>query len=173
MRRRLPTRDSVGAHRRKAVAARRVGVAARCRCGESRPEALIQGTDPIRCAACDRIATGRATVDNHHSSGRANSTMTIPIPVNDHRARLSVAQADWPKSTLRNVNSSPLLAGAACIRGFVDMLTYLIDALLPVAELLEKMDVFQVKKLGPRWWLRTEIEQFAPKKKKKSNARRS
>jgi len=64
------------------------------------------------------------------------------------------------------------LSAAACIRGFIDTFLYLIEeGLLWIAEMLERIDAFQVKRLGPRWWLRTEIEQFAPKKK--SNARRS
>jgi len=90
--------------------------------------------------------------------------------VNDHRARLSVDQADWPKSTLMNAHGSPLLAAAACLRGFVDTVLYLIEqGLLWIAEMLEKLDEFLLKKLGPRWWRGTEVEQFAPRKK--SNAK--
>ncbi len=111
-------------------------------------------------------------MDDHHFAGKANSPATIRVPVNDHRARLSVAQSDWPKSTLANPNGSPLLASAACIRGFVDTLLYLNEEGLPwIADMLETLDALQVKQLGPRWWLKTEIEQFAPKTK--SNGRRS
>jgi hypothetical protein len=109
---------------------------------------------------------GLSTIDLHHFAGKANNSSTIPIPVNDHRARLSVAQAEWPKSTLANLQGSPLLAAAACIRGFIDTVLYLIETgLLRIADLLEKLDEFQVNKLGPRWWIDTEVEQFAPKKK--------
>jgi hypothetical protein len=52
-------------------------------------------------------------MDAHHVAGKANSPITVPVPVNDHRACLSVAQADWPKSTLMNAHGSPLLAAAA------------------------------------------------------------
>jgi hypothetical protein len=165
MLRKFPSLDPSGAHRRKVVAARRAGVNARCSCGEARPEALITGSKPITCAACERAAKGRTTIDEHHFAGRANNTATISIPVNDHRAILSVAQAEWPKSTLTNTEGSPLLAGAACLRGCIDTVIYLIEkGLLWLADLLEKLDQVLAKKLGPKWWVNTEIEQFAPKK---------
>jgi len=171
MSRKMPTRDPSGAHRRKVVAARRVGVNARCSCGEARPEALIAGSNPTICAACERAAKGRATIDQHHFAGGANNPATIPVPVNDHRAILTVAQEDWPKSTLANTEGSPLLAGAACLRGCIDTIHYLIEkGLLWLADMLEKLDEVQVKKLGPKWWLNTEIEQFAPKKKPNAKA---
>jgi hypothetical protein len=167
MPRKLPTRDPGDAHRRKVVAARRVGIGARCSCGEDRPGALIAGSNPTICAACERAAKGRSTTDDHHSFGRANNPATIPVPVNDHRADLSGSQAEWPKSTLRNTEGSPLLAGAACVRGFIDTILYLIEkGLLWLADMLEKLDQVLLKKLGPKWWVNTEIEQFAPKKKK-------
>jgi len=166
MARNPPKSDPSGAHRRKVIAARRVGVGARCACGEDRPEALIAGSNPPVCASCERSAKGRTTKDDHHPFGRANNPTTIAVPVNDHRAVLSVAQAEWPKSTLRNTEASPLLAGAACVRGFVDTILYLIEkGLLWLAEMLEKLDEVLVRKLGPRWWVNTEVEQFAPKKK--------
>ncbi len=172
MRQRFPKRDPKGTHRRRVVAARRTGVNATCSCGEARPQALIQGTKPMMCAACQRTAKRRTTVDQHHFAGRANSPATIPVAVNDHRARLSVAQADWPQTTLTNPDCSPLLAAAACIRGFIDTVFYLIEeGLLWIADMLEKLDALQVKRLGARWWLGTDLQQFAPKKK--SNGRPS
>ena len=171
MPRKLPTRDPNGAHRRKAVAARRVGVGAHCPCGENRPEALIAGSSPIICAACQRAVKGCSTIDQHHFAGRANNPSTIPVPVNDHRAILSVAQGEWPKSTLTNAEGSPLLAGAACLRGCIDTILYLIEkGLLWLVDMLEKLDEVLMKKLGPRWWANTEIEQFAPKKKPDAKA---
>ena len=166
MSRKLPPRDPSGAHRRKVVAARRVGVDTRCSCSEGRPEALISGSNPRVCAACKRTARGQTTTDEHHFAGKANNPTTISVPVNDHRARLSVAQAEWPKSTLANLEGSPLLAAAASVRGFVDTVLYLIERGLPwIPDMLERLDEFQVKKLGPQWWVNTGIEQFAPKKK--------
>jgi len=94
MRRKSATRDPGGAYRRKVAAARRVGIGARCACGEDRPEALIAGSKPMICAACERAAKGRSTTDDHHSFGRANNPATIRVPVNDHRADLSIAQAE-------------------------------------------------------------------------------
>ncbi len=171
MPRKLPTGDPSGSYRRKAVAARRVGSNARCLCGEARPEALVAGCNPTICGACERAAKDRSTTDQHHFAGEANNPATIPIPVNDHRAILSVAQMEWPKSTLRNTEGSPLLAGAACVRGFIDTILYLIEkGLLWLADMLERLDEVQVKKLGPRWWANTEIEQFAPKKKPDAKA---
>jgi hypothetical protein len=171
MARKLPRRDPGGAHRRKVIAARRVGVGARCSCGEDRPEALIAGINPTTCAACKRAAKGRSITDQHHFAGRANNPATIPVHVNDHRAVLSVAQADWPKSTLTNAEGSPLLAGAACLRGCVDTILYLIEkGLLWLADLLERLDQVLAKKLGPKWWVNTEIEQFSPKKKPDAKA---
>lgn len=171
MPRKMPTRDPSGTHRRKVVATRRVGVGARCLCGEDRPEALIAGSSPTICGACQRAERGRSTIDQHHFAGRANSPATIPVPVNDHRAILSVAQADWPKSTLTNTEGSPLLAGAASLRGCIDTIHYLIEkGLLWLADMLERLDEVQVKKLGPRWWANTAIEQFAPKKKPDAKA---
>jgi hypothetical protein len=171
MRPKIPLRDPIGNHRRKAIAARRIGLGAVCACGEERPHALIPNVKPPICAACQRIALGKATEDDHHVAGNANNPTTIPIRVNNHRAELSTAQADWPQSTRNNIEASPLLAAAACVRGFVDTVLYLIqEILLWVADLLEMLDRFQVKKLGPRWWIGTEIEPFAPRKKR--NAKR-
>lgn len=162
----LPPRDSIAAYRRKALATRRMGVGAACACGEQRPEALISGTNPVICAACHRAARGRTTTDDHHFAGKANNPRTIPIPVNDHRARLSVAQADWPKPTLTNPQGSPLRAAAASVRGFIDTVLYLLEqGLLLVADLLERLDEYLLKELGPRWWRGTDIELFAPKRK--------
>ena len=166
MSRKLPRTDPTGAHRRKVIAARRVGVGARCSCGEDRPEALIAGSSPTICGACQRAEKGRSAIDQHHFAGRANNPATIPVPVNDHRAVLSVAQAEWPKSTLTNPEGSPLLAGAASLRGFVDTILYLIEKGLPwLADMLEKLDEVLVKKLGPKWWANTAIAQFATKEK--------
>jgi hypothetical protein len=65
-----------------------------------------------------------------------------------------------------NAQGSPLLAAAACVRGFVDMVFYLMERGLPwTADMLESLDEHLVSKLGPRWWAETEIERFAPKKK--------
>ena len=164
MKERAPIRDPIRAYQRDVTAARRVPENARCECGESRPRALIRGSDPIICARCDRQTRGKTTLDAHHVAGEANSPVTIPIPVNDHRAHLSVDQYDWPKETLENVDGSPLLAAAGCIRGLVDTLLYLIDKFLVwIPEMLEDMDAIAVEKLGRKWWKGTRLEKYAPK----------
>lgn len=105
-------------------------------------------------------------MDKHHVAGRANSPVTIPIYVNDHRAVLSVAQKDWPKITQENPHGCPLIAAAGCIRGFIDMARYLIETLLYwVADMLERLAVYLSGRLGPNWWIGTEFEQFAAKGK--------
>lgn len=163
---RLPIRDPIAAYQRKVVAARRFGPDEQCDlCAESRPEALIAGSNPRICARCDRKKRGKATTDNHHPAGKANSPVTIPVPVNDHRARLTVDQYDWPKETLENPNGSPLLAAAGHIRGFVDTLEHLIEKLLlRIPEMLEALDQFLTDKLGPKWWIDTPLEKYAPKR---------
>ena len=68
--------------------------------------------------------------------------------------------------TRNNPHGSPLLAAAACVRGFIDTVLYLIESgLLWVAEMLENLDDFLIRKLGPQWWINSEIELFAPKSK--------
>lgn len=150
---------------RQAVAARRVGVGARCEeCGESRPEALITGSNPKICFECQRRKQGRSVMDAHHVAAEANSPVTIPVPVNDHRAELSERQNDWPKETLENRDGSPLLAGAGRNRGFIDTERYLAETqLLQNAEMLETLNAFLVEKFGPKWWIGTPLEKYAPK----------
>jgi hypothetical protein len=167
-------RDPIGAYQRKAAAGRRVGGNKRCSCGESRPEALVRASEPTICNACEGKRRGRTTFDDHHVAGKANSPVTIQVPVNDHRARLSIAQYDWPKRTLENPDGSPLLAAAACIRGFVDTIFYLIDKLLLwIPEMLEKLNALLVEKSGRKWWIGTDLEQFSPKRRKSNAAPRS
>ena len=161
---RLPKRDPIAAYKRKVTAARRIGQGNKCDCGEARPEALIAGSDPVICASCDRKANSMRTIDDHHVGGAANDSTTTPVPVNDHRAELSVAQEDWPRQTLENPDGSPLLAGAACMRGYVDTTLYFQqELLLRRAEMLEVLDPILKQKLGPRWWVGTELEQFQGK----------
>lgn len=170
MRQRLPQRDPIGAYRRGVTAQRVIG-ARKCACGETRPDALIAESEPTTCAECKRKSEGRSTFDDHHPAGKANDPTTIPVPVNDHRADLSVAQRDWPKETLENRDGSPLLADAARIRGFVDTHNYLIERLLLTrAERLERLNAYLVKKLGQKWWADAELEQEAGRNEINPNA---
>ena len=140
--------------RRRAVAVRRIGRPSSCvRCGEDRPEALIRSSDPRICACCQRREMGKSVSDDHHVAGRNNHSATVPVPVNDHRARLTLDQYGWPPRTLQNPESSPLLAISACIRGFIAFLEYCVDVFLRwAAEELERIDRFLTERLGPRWW---------------------
>ena len=161
----LPKRDPSAAHVRKAIAARRVGAGSRCPCGEARPEALVRKGKSVICHDCKRKEKGMKRHDNHHVYGKANDPATVSAPVNDHRAELNTAQHDWPKKTLQNPDGSPLLKAAACVRGFIDTVVYLIKSgLLLVADLLEKADALLAGKFGSKWWIGTELESYAPKK---------
>lgn len=162
----IPQRDPRSAHRRQSTASRRAANK-RCSCGESRPKALIPKSNPTICAKCQRIRQGRTTVDRHHPPGIANDPLRIPVPVNDHRAELSVAQDDWPKDVLENPDGCPLIRAAACVLGFVDTAICLIKSLLLwIAEMLRALSLFLVAKLGPKWWVGTPLEKFAPRRKK-------
>ena len=103
-------------------------------------------------------------MDKHHFAGEPNSPITVPIPVNDHRAHLSTAQYDWQKETRENPDGSPLLAAAASIRGFTDTVLYLIEkGLLWIADMLELLHAYLAKQFGPKWWLDTDLERFVQK----------
>jgi len=85
---------------------------------------------------------------------------------------LSPKQYEWPLETWKNSSGSPLLAGAACIRGYCETNDYLVaELLLPKVEMLEVLDPFLKKKFGPEWWVDSEMERFAPQRKPKRNFR--
>jgi hypothetical protein len=147
MARKISPRNPRATYRRKVVAARRFGPSAKCPCGEGRPQALIPGSEPAICAACDRRKRGRRKTDDHHIMGKANGPMILRVPVNDHRGCLSEAQNEWPQKTLTNPDGSPLLTKAASIRGVVDTISYLHEKLLlPAAEMLELLDTREERK---------------------------
>jgi hypothetical protein len=159
---RPPQRDPEAAYVRKVIAARRIG-GRKCACGEGRPEALIPDSNPMICVACQRKQRGHTTFDLHHPAADANSPLKIPISVNDHVAILNVLQYDWPKTTLENPDRSPLLAAAGRNRGYIETNAYLVDEMLRQnTEVFEVLDAYLVKKLGTKWWVGTELEQFAP-----------
>jgi len=155
------TESNSAAARRRSVARRRIGIGNECKCGENRPLALIAGSSPITCVECRRRKKGHKTIDRHHVAGRANHDFTIPVPANDHRATLTDDQYRWPKQTLDNPDSSPLLAAAGCIRGVIDTIAYLLDNLLLwIAQLLEHLDAFLTSRFGVKWWENMEIAVF-------------
>jgi hypothetical protein len=159
-------RDPIATFERETRAERRIGQGSRCKCGEQRPLALIPGSKPTICAACQREQLGNSSLDNHHPASAANDPTTTPIPVNDHREILSPQQYEWPQETFTNPSGSPVLRGAASIRGYTETGDYLVASLLvPNAEMLEVLDAFLKKRLGSEWWVGTEMERFAPKRK--------
>ncbi len=103
-------------------------------------------------------------MDKHHPFGKANSPVTVEVPVNDHRADLNVAQYDWPKQTRENPDGSPLIAAAGCVRGFIDTVVHLIEKGLHwIADMLETADAYLRERLGEKYWLDTPLEVFASK----------
>lgn len=163
---RLPTRDPIGKELRRSNAERRVGPGSKCAyCGEPRPEALIARSHPMICAECRRKQRGHSTLDGHHPAGEANHKLTIPVPVKDHRAILTPAMYDWPKQTRENPNGAPLLAAAACIRGFCDTVIYLINKLIYwIAEFLEALHEKLVCEYGEHYWLVLNIGFTVPQR---------
>jgi hypothetical protein len=166
--RRLPKRDPLGAFHRETMAERRLGLQTQCTsCGETRVLALERKSNPRICTECRRKRDGKTIMDEHHVAGKANSDITTPVPANDHRAELNEDQRDWPPGTLENPDGSPLLAAAACIRGFIGTIQYLVKELLFwIADLLETLNKHLVEEHGPKWWLNTEVEKFARRKRK-------
>jgi len=103
-------------------------------------------------------------MDKSHTAGVANSPETILVPTNDHIAVLSVAQYCWPIESLQNPEGCLLLAAAGCVRGVIDHLHYLINKfLLWIPEMLEQLSTFLREELGPKWWVNTQLQQFAPR----------
>ncbi len=165
MQNRIPTRDPIGKELRRNRAQRRVGLDKKCTCGEPQPEALIAGSDSVICAECQRKKKGLSVMDHHHVAGRANHDLTVPLPANDHRSILTPAMYDWPKETRENPTGSPLLAAAACIRGFCDTVIYLIDKLIYwVAELLEALHEVLVCEFGENYWRVLKIRYTAKRR---------
>ena len=161
-----PISDPIIAFQRREKAVRSAGNKLPCACGESRIGALIPNSKPPVCAECQRKQKGKNTMDKHHVAGRANSSVTIEVPVNDHRAILSEAQYEWPKETLRNPRGCPLRAFAAWLRGFLDTVRRLLDEFLSKIVLgLEWLSEYLAEQMGPEWWLDTPLAQFSLRRK--------
>jgi hypothetical protein len=123
-------------------------------CGESNPLALT-GVDPdILCYECRSRQGGRSVVEQHHVAGRHNMADDVAaIPGNDHRA-LSVSQYGWPTGTLRNPDASPLLAAAAALRGWLDVLLHIVGNTVGwIPPFLEWLDGALTETVGRTWWI--------------------
>jgi hypothetical protein len=126
----------------------------RCKeCGEESLAALTGTTPNIICYECQARRKKRSTTEKHHFAGRNNDPLTVSIPSNDHRI-LSDEQKDWPTTTLRNQDNSPLIRAAATLRGLLDILRSLIERTLGwIPEFLEWLDDLLKERLGAHWWL--------------------
>jgi hypothetical protein len=156
--------DPIKTGTRKAKARRRNGVGAACtNCGESRPQALVTRSRPKLCYQCYEQIRGRKPTEPHHWAGHANSTVTVRVPSNDHRAMLSEAQREWPPTTLRNVDGSPLLALAAWLRGAADFIEDLIvRSFRRCADFVEEVEAWLREKHGDQWWIGSPFEGWQP-----------
>lgn len=164
-------RDRIGTWVRDARAQRAVGVGNVCAtCGEARPFALIRRRVPPRCFRCDRIACGSSLYDRNHPFGEQNSPIMILVPVNDHRAVLSVAQYRWPSETLENPLSDPFLAAAARFRGLYDNFEYMLADRVKEAEHYEQLSAQMRRKYGDLWWCEQPRESKPRKPKAKRKA---
>jgi hypothetical protein len=121
-------------------------------CRETDPFALT-GVDPnILCREHDADRRGVNWIEQHHPAGRRNSPLKVPLCANDH-AVLTAEQALWPRETLRNPDSSPLLRAAAVIRGWLEILFLTMDrAVAWIPPFLEQLDRWLREQLGDRWW---------------------
>lgn len=123
-------------------------------CGETDPFALTGRKPVITCYEHQLIDLGRSPYEAHHVAGRHNSDVTADVPGNDHRI-LSEFQSAWPEDTLRNPNQSPLVAAAAAIRGWLDVLRIIIERSVGwIPEFLEWLDSELVSRYGSDWWVR-------------------
>jgi hypothetical protein len=127
-------------------------------CGEQNPLALCGTAPDIRCYECLAQAEGRSVTEGHHVAGRQNDPDDIvPVLGNDHRVLSDAQTHEWPSRTLRNPEGSPLLAAAAAIRGWLDILRLVMDRTVGwVPGFLEALDAFLRTQRGEQWW--TDID---------------
>jgi hypothetical protein len=167
----MAERDPIRAWVRASRAQRRVGQGAACACGERRPFALVAGG---LCFKFERIAHGRPPYEANHVFGKRNGALTLRVPVNDHRAVLSVAQYSWPPGTLENPDGSPLLEAAARFRGIRDNVQYMLDDCVARAEYFEQADALLCQAYGPNWWrdlpAKRRPTKTAPARKRRNRA---
>lgn len=126
-------------------------------CLEDDPLALMLDKDgSIICQSCWDRNRGRKETQGHHVAGRHNDPFTVDYPGNRHRALNARQNATWPPDTLTNRTKSPAIRYAAWIRGFLDILRDVVDALGPIPGFLERLDEYLVDKRGDEWWRELE-----------------
>ena len=143
--------DPMAVWLRSSRSQRRVGPAAACACGESRPYALIAGRVPPCCFRCERLAQGRSPYELNHVFGKRNSDLTIRYPINDHRAVLSVKQLDWTDETLENSNGDVLLAGIARFQGLDNNVAHMLADCIEFLPKMKHVQELLVTVYGPDW----------------------
>jgi hypothetical protein len=161
-------RDPIKAWVRNSRAQRWVGpdaICASCR-KEGRPFALIRGRVPTICFACDRKAHGRDPIESDHIFGEGNSDAQLPTPINDHRAVLSVADYELPPEVLENPDGDPIVAAAAMRLVGGRRITYIVERDTS-GEMLLELAKWLRGRLGPRWWVGSPLEKFAPESSRK------
>src|SRR5579863_9038060 len=153
----------IAAAQRKATAQRRIGENAKCsECDERRPLALARKSTSVMCIEDIRKKKGYTPLDRHHPAGKVNHPATIQIPANDHRAIFNEEQQEWDPETLSNPRRSPARRAAACVKGVIGSIKFLLDKLLGwIPEFLEKLDEALTETLGEFWWRGTILEKFA------------
>jgi len=123
-------------------------------CEESNPFVLTGRHPDLLCYEHKLLSCARSPYEGHHVAGRHNSDVMADIPGNEHRI-LSEYQAAWPEDTLRNPNQSPLLAAAAAIRGWLDVLRIIIERSIAwIPEFLEWLHRELVERYGNDWWIK-------------------
>lgn len=126
----------------------------RCRqCGEEREAALIRQSSDIICCQCFAIKRRLRGVEEHHVAGRRNDPFTVALPANDHCCATD-RQNGWPRSTLRNLNNSPLLKNAAWARGLRDLFLIWAEYLSQRALFFEQVNLLFEKRFGSDVWER-------------------
>ena len=142
--------NPIGSDARMARRTRQVGPGAKCAlCDERDARALVARAG--LCYECLAAKRGRSRTEKHHFPNEDNSLFTVMIPGNEHRI-LNHQQLDWPRKTFRNPHGSPLLKASAAMRGWLDVLRLIIDRVGWIPALLEDLDGWLEKRLGPEWW---------------------
>jgi hypothetical protein len=104
------------------------------------------------CYECRLKEIGKPQTEKQHFAGRHNDPFSLRVPANEHRI-LSDYQMEWPTDTLRNPTGDPVLKISATIRGWLDLLRLFLERIFGwIPNFLEKLHVFLVRKLGPKWW---------------------
>lgn len=150
--------DPIKRGARKAKARRQVGLGSCVDCGESNVDRLVRRSRPRRCLPCYAARKGKKVTETHHIAGKANSPITVEVPIADHRV-LSEAQYEWPPGGPSNPDGSPLIAAAGFLDGAADFIEHLIvNGMRYLADFLRKLDAWLRERMSPSWWKNTDFD---------------